>query len=883
MTLNGLNLESLLSLVISRTYTSDGNYKTAQTDENGHSMTYAYNKANGFLTSETDARGNTTSYTYNAMGKLTGISTPVSNLVNYFSSMDTNYFYDSCDRISAISHNGFAYKLSYDKWGNVTRLETAPNSLVSGNPIAAYQYYTGVNKNRLKAVGYANLDGIYYGYNENGDLEGIVRAHGSEIDNMTPETMPVIIYYYNSVGELIGTQDNLTHRMVVYGSNTVFVYHEDELEYFAGYNTDGEFFEILNGQLFTEKKYDSETTDDGEQLEKSSIVNNNGTVGITKLTDSFSRTKQTKLMTKDPTDDNTDSFVCVERNYSYDIANSDNTVTPKSTIDTYTTKCYYKNGDSQLQIGLAYRYAYEYDENNNITDIYDVYANGTKYIKYHYEYDEANQLVRFENHNNNSTYVYEYDRGGNRRSIKKYNGFDTTNSSPVSTTTASYTTEADWILNGDCLCDRLISYAGHSITYDNAGNPLTYNGNTFSWLGKELVGYTKSDGTRFEYTYNAEGLRTQKKAYNSNNVLQYTVNYAWTDGKLAVEDVKINNQTILCKFVYEDGQESPSAVMTGNETYLFTRSPQGDILGITRVSDRKWVQRNTYDPWGNVTYYYNSAAALTDNEKLILKLVCPFAYRGYCYDSDIGLYYLQSRYYNPTWGRFINVDDTTILLSTVGETHNANLFAYCSDNPVNRVDYDGKEPSENDQLIIGIFLAYYGAYNSSVCYTISEMPNVFVKNSYDKSKKIYTAYTTWSDNGIFDYNKYTIQTYGAKVKDWNKFITDRQTEIENKDLINIGVNIGTSNLISFLISKIAPALAGPAGIAITGTGAMMSGIDIEYRKTLTKIQKEINELDKNDYYVFNWYVNYDHIVMGMESHLVLSYYSPYASHGFDLW
>ena len=75
-------------------------------------------------------------------------------------------------------------------------------------------------------------------------------------------------------------------------------------------------------------------------------------------------------------------------------------------------------------------------------------------------------------------------------------------------------------------------------------------------------------------------------------------------------------------------------------------------------------------------------------------VMCPFAYRGYNYDYTTGLYYLQSRYYNPEWGRFLNCDDTNILLATQGETLGANLFAYCNNNPVNRVDYTGYECEE---------------------------------------------------------------------------------------------------------------------------------------------------------------------------------------------
>ncbi len=34
----------------------------------------------------------------------------------------------------------------------------------------------------------------------------------------------------------------------------------------------------------------------------------------------------------------------------------------------------------------------------------------------------------------------------------------------------------------------------------------------------------------------------------------------------------------------------------------------------------------------------------------------PFRYKGYYYDVETGLYYLNSRYYNSEWGRFINAD-----------------------------------------------------------------------------------------------------------------------------------------------------------------------------------------------------------------------------------
>lgn len=66
----------------------------------------------------------------------------------------------------------------------------------------------------------------------------------------------------------------------------------------------------------------------------------------------------------------------------------------------------------------------------------------------------------------------------------------------------------------------------------------------------------------------------------------------------------------------------------------------------------------------------------------------PFRYRGYYFDSETGFYYLQSRYYNPTWGRFISADESSYL--GVGNAIlSYNLFAYCANNPIMYVDPTG--------------------------------------------------------------------------------------------------------------------------------------------------------------------------------------------------
>ena len=68
----------------------------------------------------------------------------------------------------------------------------------------------------------------------------------------------------------------------------------------------------------------------------------------------------------------------------------------------------------------------------------------------------------------------------------------------------------------------------------------------------------------------------------------------------------------------------------------------------------------------------------------------PFRYRGYYYDADLGLYYLNSRYYDSVVGRFINPD--SVMAGVGGDLRGSNLYAYCFNNPVNMSDPDGNWP-----------------------------------------------------------------------------------------------------------------------------------------------------------------------------------------------
>ena len=121
--------------------------------------------------------------------------------------------------------------------------------------------------------------------------------------------------------------------------------------------------------------------------------------------------------------------------------------------------------------------------------------------------------------------------------------------------------------------------------------------------------------------------------------------------------------------------------------YFFEKNLQGDIVAIYNASGTK-IATYTYDAWGKVTCTTTSNA--TTLEKNIATKYNPFRYRGYFYDVETGWYYLQSRYYDPAWGRFISSDDIAVMTATPMGLIDKNLYAYCDNNPVSRIDNGGQ-------------------------------------------------------------------------------------------------------------------------------------------------------------------------------------------------
>lgn len=143
---------------------------------------------------------------------------------------------------------------------------------------------------------------------------------------------------------------------------------------------------------------------------------------------------------------------------------------------------------------------------------------------------------------------------------------------------------------------------------------------------------------------------------------------------------------------FYDANGTPYALKYNGTVYYYITNLQGDVIQIVDASGNA-VATYEYDPYGKVI---SATGTLAETN--------PIRYRGYYYDTETGLYYLQSRYYDPTVGRFISADS---IVSTGQGVLGNNMFAYCLNNPIHRIDPSGT-------------LAYPGEIHNEVVRRISD-------------------------------------------------------------------------------------------------------------------------------------------------------------------
>ena len=350
-----------------------------------------------------------------------------------------------------------------------------------------------------------------------------------------------------------------------------------------------------------------------------------------------------------------------------------------NTIDSYRkgariTKESFSVGSTTNSIG------YEYYRNGNIAKVKE---NDT--VKTEYIYDENDRLVWEYNYTLLRAYKFSYDNGGNITQKETYviSG-DNVAGTPTQIDNYNYDTVVSDSGQNSAWHDQLKSYNGTAITYDALGNPLNYLGKVMTWRGRKLMSI---DGIAMDYDYN--GLRVRKGDKT----------YYWQSGNLIMERWVKNGGENYIYYYYD---ESGVCGMNYNGTeYYYRKNILGDVIEIYNNLGNLQC-RYVYDAWGNHKVY-NAIGSEIGAEVINIGNINPIRYRGYYWDKEFGLYYLQSRYYDPALGRFISPDSISYLEpeSVIG----LNLYAYCGDNPVMYVDPSGHMPKWAQWVVCGLAIA----------------------------------------------------------------------------------------------------------------------------------------------------------------------------------
>ena len=594
-----------------------------------------YSQDGRYLALTRDSRGGTVQYTYDPdTGRLL-TATDCTGTVSYT--------YNETGELTGVSKNGASVQYAYEN----DRL----SSITSGSTQYTFEYDGFGNRTKTKVGGallsrnvYDNVTGLLLetGYGNGTEItfeyDKLGRAVSSSVNGVKTYG-----YEYDSAGRML--------RSYEYGSNRAY-----------------EFIYDMRGRLAAKKCTDGSRIifgyDSKDYLKSSSVVLPGQKLETAYHYGSGSSNQPYKSRVYGVTiTDATATKMLINTSSASDrlerlASRSINAVGGKSLVYGYT----YERGTTlpltlSATVGdISSTLVYTYDAAGNITSVTDG-ENVTRYC-----YDNMGQLIREDNPYSQKTCVYAYDSCGNILSRTEYGYTDDENPTGGTVTAYEYN-NADW-------GDQLTSWNGESITYDAIGNPLLYRGRSLTWTqGRRLAGIT-AEGLNVTYTYDESGTRTGKTVNGVST--QYYINGSQILAQKSGENILY--------FLYD---ETGSAVgfKYNNNLYIYRKNLQGDILAVLNGQTGAVEASYTYDAWGRVI---SSTGALAN--------LNPFRYRGYYYDGETGLYYLQSRYYDPETGRFINADDETILDYGLCDIGQYNVFAYCFNSPLKFTDSGGGFP-----------------------------------------------------------------------------------------------------------------------------------------------------------------------------------------------
>ena len=590
-----------------------------------------YDSTGNYVTAETNEQGSTTQYAYDANGNKTAVTDGNGNV--------TNYTYDTNGNVLSIKNGTSGNDYSYTGSGSVSKI-THNGFSYSFN----YDVFYNLVSTKIGNVAITSNT-----YDSNGNLAKTTYANGDYFEYTYDDygNISVITGETGKIAEMIYNKQGLVTKAVDYSSGETSYYYytfdgslereyrtssDGSLTHYIITNADGNTVEktSVNGQ--------TKTITTGTDKDGKSFVSNDGVTNETS-TDDFGRTTQVRTVRSDGT-------LVFNTDYEYANGKAENSTT--NLVSKYSQSY---GSDSVLS------YDYSYDNNGNITEIKQ---NGKLINKY--TYDSLNEVKEEYDYVNKFYINYSYDGAGNLQN-KYEQVLDPTYGYPTGTqhgNTYEYT-DTSWK-------DKLTKINGDNITYDANGNPLTYrDGMSFEWENGRILKKINTSDKSVQMSYDSNGMRTQK------SVDGVKTNYYYDSNKNLIALVK-GNDTLL---FYYDSDGSATSFSYNGTMYFYVKNLQGDVVRIIDLSGTE-VASYVYDSWGNIKD--------TKGEPTIRE-INPIRYRGYVYDTETSLYYLQSRYYDPFTGRFLNADDTHYIMFP---SLMANLYTYCDNNAISNTDTNGK-------------------------------------------------------------------------------------------------------------------------------------------------------------------------------------------------
>ena len=659
-----------------KSYSSDGEFLSAETDSRGNESKYEYDEARGLLTKSTLPNHRVHEFSYDTLGQVTsseiytqeGASLAVIGVEEKKESSKAEFSYDKQHNLKTIDHNDENYSFSYDKYGNFTEVvkTVSKNETLS---LEKSRYAKRNGKLKSTTVGGEKLS---YKYNKYEQIEAEKWSDGK-----------VSYFRYDNNGRLAKVNDKenaLTYSYNYDDAGRI----SDALVESGSKGSKRDFLALQNtydnaGRIstFSYRYKDTDVkTSDFEYLKDNSLEKTTLPSGAVEEFeyDGLGRIIKSTFTTKSK---NKIAFT-----YEYTNGTAGTTRLLKSKLPTGGKYVWNGEGTGDL----------EYDNAGKI-----IKADSTTY-----EYDDYDRLVSATDSSNGNVWKYSYDDNGNLTS-SEYNGeksvytYDKKTADLLTAYRGSRTVAQklkDFFTKSSS--EKEDEKDKETIEYNNVGNPVKYLGKKLSWEhGRMLRSVKDSDNDiDLSFSYRNDGTRLTKKS--GDETTEYILNGQTILGEVKSSGEQLNyyysgNGTLL-QIGYipsKDAEETYYTVVTNK---------LGDISEIYN-DNAQCVGRYSYDPYGKTL----NIEKLNDPQNILEKN--PFRYRGYYCDIETGWYYLNSRYYDPEVKRFISQDSTVLLTNNFEGSMQYNLYMYCEGDPISGVDVNGHFKITNEQLRNGAIIA----------------------------------------------------------------------------------------------------------------------------------------------------------------------------------